>query len=60
MKQLARCVKMAAEPSKVEVIEKLKKRVCQIREKAAKDYTEEEINKRIADVFNGTMEIRLS
>ena len=58
MRQLARCVKMAAEPSKVKVIEELKKQVCQIREQAAKDYTEEEINKRIADVFNGTMKIR--
>ena len=49
--------KMAAEADKqmkkADTFEKLKKKVDEIRQKASKDFSEEEINEKFYDVFNG-------
>lgn len=43
------------ELTKEEIVEKLKKRVDEIREKASKDHTDDEIAKQFMQIFNGNI-----
>ena len=56
--------KMAGESdkqmNKADTFEKLKKKVNEIRQKALTDFTEEEINEKFSDVFNGRIKCLLS
>ena len=43
------------EVSKDEAMEELRKRVCEIRERAVKEHKDEKIDQQFCDIFNGTV-----